>query len=201
MRDVNGWMVAALGAVALVAAFFLGGRVNGSPGAAAAIAPPPVATTAGAMVPGGIEFGCAPGQRVVMREGTATTSPSATCVDPAFDPLTAAAVAPGAYAATPVSYAASPAFLPATGARPYARPAVITEPLEVYQPRTVSYQSVRRPVRTKTKSAVIIGSSAAVGATIGGLTKGKKGALIGGLLGGGAATVWDQVTRRQDGGR
>ena len=56
-------------------------------------------------------------------------------------------------------------------------------------------------MRTKTKSAVIIGSSAAVGATIGGLTKGKKGALIGGLLGGGAATVWDQVTRRQDAGR
>ena len=65
----------------------------------------------------------------------------------------------------------------------------------------MSYESVRRPVRTKTKSAVIIGSSAAVGATIGGLTKGKKGALIGGLLGGGAATVWDQVTRRQDAGR
>ena len=31
MRDVNGWMVGALGAAALVAAFFLGGRVNGSP--------------------------------------------------------------------------------------------------------------------------------------------------------------------------
>ena len=69
MRDVNGWMVAALGATALVAAFFLGGRVNGSPAVAAA-APAPAATTAGAMVPGGIEFGCAPGQRVVMREGT-----------------------------------------------------------------------------------------------------------------------------------
>jgi len=200
MRDVNGWMVGALGAAALVAAFFLGGRVNGSPAVASAV-PASAAATAGAMVPGGIEFGCAPGQRVVMREGTATTSTSATCVDPAFDPLAAAALAPGAYGAMPVSYAAMPAVLPASAARPYARRAVLTEPVEVYQPRTVSYESVRRPVRTKTKSAVIIGSSAAVGATIGGLTKGKKGALIGGLLGGGAATVWDQVTRRQDAGR
>jgi hypothetical protein len=33
------------------------------------------------------------------------------------------------------------------------------------------------------------------------LTKGKKGALIGGLIGGGAATVWDQVTRRQGNNR
>jgi hypothetical protein len=200
MRDVNGWMVGALGATALVAAFFLGGRVNGSSAVAAAV-PASAAATAGAMVPGGIEFGCAPGQRVVMREGTATTSPSATCVDPAFDPLAAAALTPGGYGAMPVSYAAMPAVLPASAARPYARRAVLTEPVEVYQPRTVSYESVRRPVRTKTKSAVIIGSSAAVGATIGGLTKGKKGALIGGLLGGGAATVWDQVTRRQDAGR
>ncbi len=89
---------------------------------------------------------------------------------------------------------------------PYVQRTAITEPLEVYRPRSVpvSYPSerdVRRPVRTKTKSAVIIGSSTAIGATIGGLTKGTKGAIIGGIVGGGAATVWDQVTRRRTDGR
>jgi hypothetical protein len=46
------------------------------------------------------------------------------------------------------------------------------------------------------KSAVIIGSSAAVGAGVGALAKGKKGALIGAAIGGGGAAIWDQITRR-----
>ena len=187
MRDVNGWVIGAVGAAALVGAFYLGGRVTASPATTGAV---PVAT---ATTPVGIEFGCAPGQRVLMREGTATTAPSATCVDSAVDSLTTYAAQPAAYAP---GYAAA---MPVAATRPYAQRAVVTEPLEVYRPRSVpvSYESVRRPVRTKTKSAVIIGSSTAIGATVGGLTKGKKGALIGGLIGGGAATVWDQVTRRQ----
>ena len=193
MRDVNGWVIGALGAAALVGAFYLGGRANASP-AAAAVTPAAFATANG-LAPGGIEFGCAPGQRVLMREGTATTAPSATCVDAAFAP------APG-YAAMPAAYApaaAMPVAYSPYAAQPAVQRTVVSEPMEVYRPRSVpvSYESVRRPVRTKTKSAVIIGSSTAVGATIGGLTKGKKGALIGGLIGGGAATVWDQVTRRQ----
>jgi hypothetical protein len=44
--------------------------------------------------------------------------------------------------------------------------------------------------------AIIAGSTAA-GAIVGGVAKGKKGALIGGLIGGGAAAIWDQVTRRK----
>jgi hypothetical protein len=185
MRDVNGWVVGAVGAAALVGAFYLGGRVTASPAPDAAAAP---VVAAAAPAPGGIEFACAPGQRVVMRDATATTAASATCVG---DPATFAA----APAVMPAAYA------PVTAA-PYVQRTAITEPLEVYRPRSVpvSYPSerdVRRPVRTKTKSAVIIGSSTAIGATIGGLTTGKKGAIIGGIVGGGAATVWDQVTRRQ----
>jgi hypothetical protein len=190
MRNVNGWVGGAVGVAALLGAFYLGGRTAASPvldSAATAATPMAVATTPA--VPG-IEFGCAPGQRVVMREATATTPASATCVGTVTE-AAAGVMAPAAVVAvadTPMA--------------PYAQRAVITEPLEFYRPRSVpvSYQSerdVRRPVRTKTKSAVIIGSSTAVGATIGGLTKGKKGAIIGGLIGGGAATVWDQVTRRQ----
>lgn len=58
------------------------------------------------------------------------------------------------------------------------------------------------PVRAKKsrsvkKSAVIIGSSAAVGAGVGALTGGKKGALIGAAIGGGGAAIWDQITRRK----
>ena len=47
------------------------------------------------------------------------------------------------------------------------------------------------------KSALIIGSSAGIGAGVGAAVKGKKGALIGAAIGGGAATVWDQATRRR----
>ena len=56
----------------------------------------------------------------------------------------------------------------------------------------------RRPVRSKTKSAVIIGSTAAAGAGVGALIGGKKGAIIGAVAGGGGALIWDQVTRRQN---
>ena len=66
------------------------------------------------------------------------------------------------------------------------------------QTRQVVYQEpVARQTRSVKKSAVIIGSSAAVGAGIGALAKGKKGALIGAAIGGGGAAVWDQITRRK----
>lgn len=65
----------------------------------------------------------------------------------------------------------------------------------VYEDDVVEY---RRPSnRSWQKSAIIIGSSAGVGAGVGGAVKGKKGALIGAAIGGGAATIWDQVTRRK----
>ncbi len=50
--------------------------------------------------------------------------------------------------------------------------------------------------RSWQKSAIIIGSSAGVGAGVGAAAGGKKGALIGAAIGGGAATIWDQATRR-----
>jgi hypothetical protein len=54
---------------------------------------------------------------------------------------------------------------------------------------------VRSP-RSWQKSALIIGGSAGAGAGIGAAVGGKKGALIGAAIGGGAATVYDQATRR-----
>ena len=72
-----------------------------------------------------------------------------------------------------------------TAAQPVrTRQVVYDEPVRVKKNRSVK------------KSAVIIGSSAAVGAGVGALTGGKKGALIGAAIGGGGAAIWDQITRR-----
>lgn len=53
-----------------------------------------------------------------------------------------------------------------------------------------------RPERTKTKTALIIGGSAASGAGLGGIFGGKKGALIGAAIGGGAASIYEATKRR-----
>ncbi|MGH9159005.1 MAG: hypothetical protein ACRD2X_03350 [Vicinamibacteraceae bacterium] len=86
----------------------------------------------------------------------------------------------------------------APGAPTVAQPAVYEpaattaqEPRVVYEPEP----EIRRSKRSWKKSAVIIGSSAAIGAGVGGATKGKKGALIGAAIGGGGAAIWDAVTR------
>lgn len=50
--------------------------------------------------------------------------------------------------------------------------------------------------RSWQKSALIIGGSAASGAGIGGAVKGKKGALIGAAIGGGAASIYEATQRR-----
>jgi hypothetical protein len=67
--------------------------------------------------------------------------------------------------------------------------------------RPVSYQA-ERPVRVERssgrdwkKTALIIGGSTAAGAGLGGIFGGKKGALIGAALGGGASTIYE-VTKR-----
>jgi hypothetical protein len=74
--------------------------------------------------------------------------------------------------------------------RPAARPVS-------YRPASAPRVVERRSGRSWQKSAIIIGSSAGVGAGVGGAVKGKKGALLGAALGGGAATLWDQVTRKR----
>ena len=54
----------------------------------------------------------------------------------------------------------------------------------------------RAPQRSKTKSALMIAGSAASGAGVGGALKGKKGALVGAAVGGGAASINESVKRR-----
>ena len=62
---------------------------------------------------------------------------------------------------------------------------------------TVQYVEVeRQPERTKTKTALMIAGSAATGAGVGGALKGKKGAIIGAAVGGGAASIYEAAKRR-----
>ena len=63
--------------------------------------------------------------------------------------------------------------------------------------RRASARSVERvPQRTKTKTALMIAGSTASGAGVGGALKGKKGALIGAAIGGGAASIYEAAKRR-----
>ena len=63
------------------------------------------------------------------------------------------------------------------------------------EPRIVSQTVDTRPQRSKTKTALVIGGSAASGAGLGGLLGGKKGALVGAALGGGAASIYESTRR------
>lgn len=200
MRTIPGWVAGAVGVGALVSAFYLGGRASATSIAAPATANEPVATAAPLVATAAplddVAVECEPGQRAVVRASADGRAPRVACVSDARP------VARTSYAAyTPVAAAPEIVRVTDTAERPYARPAVITEPVEVYRPRgrstTYETRQVERP-RSVGKSVAIIGGSTAAGAVVGGLVKGGKGAVIGGLLGGGAATVWDQVTRRRD---
>ena len=73
----------------------------------------------------------------------------------------------------------------------YARPVAY----DTYRPARSQYYETK-PRRTKTKSALLIAGSAASGAGVGAALKGKKGALIGAAIGGGAASIYDASKRR-----
>ena len=134
---------------------------------------------------------CGPYQRTLVRTTYVNGQPIASvdCV-----PTEEAAAAPAGYVQQ---------YAPATAQR-----VVYTTAPAPRVIRTVSAPSVtrtsaprvveRRAVRSKTKSAVIIGGSAAAGAGVGALIGGKKGALIGAVAGGGGAAIWDQVTRHKN---
>jgi hypothetical protein len=52
------------------------------------------------------------------------------------------------------------------------------------------------PRRSVAKTVMIIGGSAASGAGLGGLIGGRKGALAGAAIGGGAASIYEATRRR-----
>lgn len=170
-------------------------------------AAPATSIAANAVAPGAtpIAVNCGPGQQALIRPSLAggQAISQVDCV-----PVAAPANAGIGYPGVAVPMAGVPAAAVATAAGPvpaayYGAPQVVEEPV-VYRPaprivtRTASApRVVRKTGRSWQKSAIIIGSSAGVGAGVGGAVKGKKGALIGAAIGGGAATIWDQATRRR----
>ena len=107
--------------------------------------------------------------------------------------------------AVPVSYVPMPMPMPMTQNADYrAVPVVQTiaeapvrtvvrEAPQRVQARTV----VAKPVRNWKKSAMIIGGTSAAAAGVGGLIGGKKGALIGAAIGGGASTIYETQKDRR----
>jgi hypothetical protein len=128
-------------------------------------------------------------------------------VGPRADRVDAFAQQPTAYvetvdgqivAVTPAAPAAGVASMqPAAGFVPVAQRAV-TPTRTVYRSAPAQERVVvqrERSGRTWTKTAMVIGGSAAGGAGVGGLVGGKKGALIGAALGGGAASIYEASKR------
>ena len=62
--------------------------------------------------------------------------------------------------------------------------------------REVVYVEEDRPTRSWQKTALIIGGSTASGAGVGAIVGGKKGALAGAAIGGGAASIYEATRRR-----
>lgn len=116
--------------------------------------------------------------------------------------------APVAYApqAFPAGYVSQPAqvvtYVPASN--PYVQAPIANAPRPV---QTVAYEPAprvrpsnrriveREPRRDWKRTAMIVGGSTAAGAGIGGIVGGKKGALIGAAIAGGATTIF-QTTKR-----
>jgi hypothetical protein len=200
-RHTNIWWARAGMAGGLGALLFTvgcGASQNGVAGAAQSVAAAQPGTP--------VVVSCEPNQRTLVRptivNGVAMSQVE--CVstgEMAFAPAQAAQPA----AAMPVSYVTAPrAVAPRTAEYGDTRivPAQSSYPVASARPvaaRQVVYdERVVRPRRSVKKSAIIIGSSAGVGAGVGAAVGGKKGALIGAEKGGGGATLWDQITRRKD---
>jgi hypothetical protein len=102
------------------------------------------------------------------------------------------------YAArTPMAYPMNSVRPVQTAYEPYAAPApaprrvVTTTPA----PRTTTRVVEREPGRDWKKTAMVIGGSTAAGAGVGAIFGGKKGALIGAAIGGGASTLYETTKR------
>jgi hypothetical protein len=151
-----------------------------------------------------VSIACEPNQRAVIRQVIVNGVAQAQAECQSTGAVGTAGYAPAAYApaAVPVSYGYSQAAIPETQIvrTAYTQPVVTRAPAPqrvVYQPAPQRRVVEVKPTRSVKKSAVIIGSSAGVGAGVGALIGGKKGAGIGALVGGGGAALWDQITRRK----
>ena len=74
----------------------------------------------------------------------------------------------------------------------------VTRRTQPVQERVVVREEAEREENERSwgKTAMIIGGSSAAGAGVGGIVDGKKGALIGAAIGGGAASIYEATRRR-----
>ena len=127
-------------------------------------------------------------------------------VDGRFIPVTPATPPAGFASIAQPGY--GNALRPAGLAAPAAAPVVVERVVQRPAPRQTVYRTApaaqervvveREPARQKRswqKTALVIGGSAASGAAVGGMVDGKKGALIGAALGGGAASIFEAIKR------
>ncbi len=79
-----------------------------------------------------------------------------------------------------------------------AQPDIVQQPIVRAPVRRTERVVVREtaPRRSWQKTALIIGGSTGAGAGVGALASGKKGALIGAAIGGGAASIYEAAKRR-----
>ena len=100
----------------------------------------------------------------------------------------------GSVAAVPYGYApytAQPVGYSPDDVRPARTVAMAPAPRRVVATQTVD----RRPRRDWKKTALVIGGSTAGAAGLGAVFGGKKGALIGAAIGGGASTIYEATKR------
>ena len=105
-------------------------------------------------------------------------------------------VTPRATPTRTVYRTASPAPVYRTASPAPVRQREVIRETVVSEDRTVTEEVAPSDERSWTKTAMIIGGSAASGAGVGGIVKGKKGALIGAAIGGGAASIYEATRRR-----
>jgi hypothetical protein len=148
-----------------------------------AVAMPVADTLSPAAASGPVMVNCAPGQRALVRQVSMNGQPvsQVACVaDPSFG-LAADTTMATAPVAQPVVYRTVRTSDLAERRVVYQEPA----PRRVVQPQRSSLK----------KQLLVIGGSTAAGAGIGGIVGGKKGALIGAALGGGASTIYEATKK------
>jgi hypothetical protein len=101
----------------------------------------------------------------------------------------------GAYTLAQPMYASAPLALApaATAVAPRPVPVNYVVPVASTVRRTSTIERARAPQRDWQKTALVIGGSTASGAGLGALVGGKKGALSGAAIGGGASTLWEAL--------
>jgi hypothetical protein len=91
---------------------------------------------------------------------------------------------------------ANPAYArPAYQYQPMAAPVRTVAMVQQPAPRQTTRVVERAPQRDWKKTALVIGGSTATGAGVGAMFGGKKGALIGAAIGGGASTIYESTKK------